>query len=66
MEALIQGENQAADRGKGISRCPVCRRKVVRSSKPGTAKPGTSQVVLLELKLKTKSASAKGKEKATA
>ena len=60
MEALIAGENQGPDVGKGPSRCPVCRKKVVR---PREGKD-TNQLIPLELKLLTKSAVAKGKEKA--
>ncbi|MCJ1474837.1 hypothetical protein MMC13_003497 [Lambiella insularis] len=60
MEALIAGESQGPDPGKGPSRCPVCRKKVVR---PKEGKE-MQQVIPLELKLLTKSAVAKGKEKA--
>ncbi|MCJ1401033.1 SUMO-targeted ubiquitin ligase complex subunit slx8 [Xylographa trunciseda] len=59
MEALIAGENQGPDIGKGPSRCPVCRKKVVR---PREGKD-MNQLIPLELKLLTKSAVAKGKEK---
>jgi hypothetical protein len=62
MEALIAGENQDSANGKGPSRCPICRKKVVRA-KIGGKDP--NHVIPLELKLKPKSAVAKGKEKAT-
>ena len=58
MEALIAGENQSHDSGKGFSKCPICRKKVARS-KPG--KDGR-QVIPLELKLSTRSAKAKEKQ----
>jgi hypothetical protein len=59
MEALIAGENQGSEPGKIPSRCPVCRKKVVRS------RPGKEfhQVIPLEFKLMTRSANAKGKGK---
>ncbi|MCJ1259151.1 SUMO-targeted ubiquitin ligase complex subunit slx8 [Lignoscripta atroalba] len=62
MEALIAGEIQGPDPGKGLSRCPVCRKKVVR------AKEGKDprMVIPLEIKLQGKPSSGKGKEKATA
>jgi len=60
MEALIAGENQGPEPGKGPSRCPVCRKRVIRSR----AGKDLNQVIPLELKLLTKSAIAKGKEKA--
>ncbi|MCJ1284033.1 SUMO-targeted ubiquitin ligase complex subunit slx8 [Xylographa opegraphella] len=61
MEALIAGENQGPDIGKGPSRCPVCRKKVVR---PREGKD-MNQLIPLEIKLLTKSAVARGKERAT-
>ena len=61
MEALIAGENQGPDPGKGPSRCPVCRKKVVR----GKDGKDNNQVIPLELKLRVKSAVAKGKQKAS-
>lgn len=59
MEALIAGEQQATEVGKGISKCPVCRKKVTR---PKDNKPST-QVIPLEIKMMSKSALAKGKRK---
>ena len=59
-EALIAGENQGPDPGKGPSRCPVCRKKVIRS-KDGKE---SNQVIPLEFMLKRKSEVAKGKERA--
>lgn len=46
MEALIAGEQQSSDPGKGVSKCPVCRKKIVR---PKDNKP-SQQVIPLELK----------------
>lgn len=46
MEALIAGEQQSLEPGKGVSKCPVCRKKVAR---PKDNKP-TVQVIPLELK----------------
>jgi len=60
MEALIAGENQGPDIGKGTSKCPVCRKKVVR---PREGKD-MNQLIPLEIKLLTKSAIARGKERA--
>ena len=50
MEALITGENQGPEPGKGLSRCPICRKKVVRQ-KDGK---DPRNVVPLELKFKTR------------
>ncbi|MCJ1467329.1 hypothetical protein MMC07_005953 [Pseudocyphellaria aurata] len=61
MEALIVGEQQGTEPGKGVSKCPVCRKKVTR---PKDNKPSI-QVIPLELKLMTKSALAKQKAKAS-
>ncbi|KAL6721633.1 hypothetical protein ACLMJK_000737 [Lecanora helva] len=62
MEALIAGENQG-DAGKGIPKCPVCRKKVVRPS--ATDKRVTRHdVVPLTIKLKVRSQVGKGKERA--
>ena len=60
MEALIAGENQGAEPGKGTPKCPVCRKKVLR---PKDHKP-SSQVVPLAIKFKTKSSVGKGKARA--
>ena len=64
MEALIAGEQQGPDPGKGTPKCPVCRKKVTR---PKDSK-NISQLIPLEIKLMTKSnlAKANRKEKATA
>ncbi|KAF6222182.1 hypothetical protein HO133_001268 [Letharia lupina] len=61
MEALIAGENQGAEPGKGIPKCPVCRKKVMRPSNHGKE---NHNVVPLAMKLKTKSRINKGKGKA--
>lgn len=61
MEALIVGEQQGTEPGKGVSKCPVCRKKVTR---PKDDKPST-QVIPLEIKVMSKSALAKGKRKAS-
>ena len=58
MEALIAGEQQGTDPGKGISKCPVCRKKVIR---PKDNKPST-QVIPLEIKLMTKGGLGKRKD----
>ena len=59
MEALIAGENQGSEPGKGPSKCPVCRKRIKR---PGTNKRDNGQVVALEIKVKKPSD--KGKSKA--
>ena len=59
MEALIAGENQGAEPGKGPSKCPVCRKKIKR---PGTSKRDMGQVVTLEIKVKKRSDKGKGRE----
>lgn len=51
MEALIAGEQHGPDPGKGVSKCPVCRKKVVR---PKDNKASV-QVIPLELKVMSKS-----------
>ena len=56
MEALIAGESQGD--GKGLSRCPSCRTKIVRNSQKGAL-----QVIPLSLKFVKKSEKARGKEK---
>ncbi|KAL9117899.1 MAG: hypothetical protein Q9187_005559 [Circinaria calcarea] len=60
MEALIAGENQGSDAGKTLSRCPICRKKVLR----GKDKKSSGMIIPLELKVRSKSTVAKGKEKA--
>ena len=57
MEALIAGENQGSEPGKGLSKCPVCRKKVLRP----TGRKDDRQVVPLSMKVKKKSSVAKGK-----
>ncbi len=59
MEALIAGENQGSEPGKGPSKCPVCRKKIKR---PGTTKRDVGQVVALEIKVKKRD---KGKSRAS-
>ncbi|KAI4258558.1 MAG: hypothetical protein LQ352_001193 [Teloschistes flavicans] len=63
MEALIAGENQSnpGDPGKGTSKCPVCRKKVVR---PGGKGRDRRDVIPLEIKCVTRSQLVKGKAKA--
>ena len=61
MEALIAGENQGAEPGKGTPKCPVCRKKVVR---PSDHRKEIHNVVPLSMKLKAKSRINKGKGKA--
>lgn len=60
MEALIAGENQGSDPGKPVSKCPICRKKVMR----GKEKKSSGMIIPLELKVRSKSTVAKGKEKA--
>ena len=62
MEALIAGEQQGLDPGKGTPKCPVCRKKVIR---PRDSK-NISQLIPLEIKLMTKGDLAKGKGKGKA
>ncbi len=65
MEALIAGENQGAEPGKGIPKCPVCRKKVIRpSDHRKDHRKDNHNVVPLSMKLKTKSRINKGKGKA--
>lgn len=63
MEALIAGEQQGPETGlgvgKGISKCPVCRKKVTR---PKDNKPSL-QVIPLEIKMMSRSAIEKRKRK---
>ncbi|CAF9908348.1 SUMO-targeted ubiquitin ligase complex subunit slx8 [Imshaugia aleurites] len=61
MEALIAGESQGSEPGKGTPKCPVCRKKVVR---PSDHRRDNHNVVPLAMKLGTKSRSNKGKGKA--
>lgn len=60
MEALIAGENQGSEPGKGTPKCPVCRKKVVR---PSDNRKDVHNVVPLSMKLKVQSGN-KGKGKA--
>lgn len=62
MEALIAGENQGSEPGKGIPKCPVCRKKVVRPS--DHHRKDIHNVVPLAMKLRVKSRINKGKGKA--
>lgn len=57
MEALIAGENQGPEPGKGPSKCPVCRKKVKR---PKDGKD-TNQVAPLAIKIKKRVTTGKGK-----
>lgn len=59
MEALIAGEQQGSEPGKGTPKCPVCRKKIMR---PKDNKPSI-QVIPLELKVMSSSKIAKGKAK---
>ena len=61
MEALIAGEQQGPDPGKGTPKCPVCRKKVIRPRDGKT----THHLLPLEIKLLTKGNLAKGKGRAT-
>ena len=58
MEALIAGENQGSEPGKGIPKCPVCRKKVVR---PSDHRKDIHNVVPLAMKLKSRTNKGKGK-----
>lgn len=49
MESLIAGEQQEHDNGKSFSRCPVCRKKVIRPK----AGKDNQQVIPLEIKFTT-------------
>ncbi|KAL9125866.1 MAG: hypothetical protein Q9217_004998 [Psora testacea] len=57
--ALIAGENQASEPGKGPSKCPICRKKVKR---PKDNKD-TSHVIPLEIKFLVKKGGGRGKAK---
>ena len=59
MEALIAGENQATEPGKGFSKCPICRKKIKRPKDNKDA----GQVVPLEIKVKKRASMAKEKGK---
>ena len=61
MEALIAGENQSGEPGKGTPKCPVCRKKVIR---PNDHRKDNHNVVPLAMKVKPKSSMNKGKGKA--
>ena len=58
MEALVAGERQSEDTNKVLSKCPVCRMKVLRN--PKTTQP---HIIPLELKFVTRGDLAKGKGK---
>ena len=58
MEALIAGENQGSEPGKGIPKCPVCRKKVVR---PNDHRRDNHNIVPLAMKLKSTTNKGKGK-----
>lgn len=58
MEALIAGENQGSEPGKGIPKCPVCRKKVVR---PTDHRRDNHNVVPLAMKLRSRTNKGKGK-----
>ena len=58
MEALIAGENQGSEPGKGIPKCPVCRKKVIR---PVDRRRDNHNIVPLAMKLKSKTNKGKGK-----
>ena len=60
MEALIAGENQATEPGKGPSKCPICRKKVKRPKD----RKDMRHVIPLEIKFKVRAAADKGKSKA--
>lgn len=62
MEALIAGENQGSEPGKGISKCPVCRKKVARPTEK--QKRDVLNVVPLAMKIRVRSNIAKGKARA--
>lgn len=61
MEALLAGEQQGPDPGKGVSKCPVCRKKVVR---PKDSKP-SAHAIPLELKMISRSRMALKRSKAS-
>ena len=58
MEALIAGENQGSEPGKGIPKCPVCRKKVIR---PNDHRRDNHNIVPLAMKLKSKTNKGKGR-----
>ena len=65
MEALIAGENQGSEPGKGIPKCPVCRKKVIRpNDHRKDNRRDNHNVVPLAMKFKSKSSMDKGKGKA--
>ncbi|KAL8686970.1 MAG: hypothetical protein Q9218_006727, partial [Villophora microphyllina] len=69
MEALIAGENQSNNNGpnggKGTSKCPVCRKKVMRPPPAGGGKgKDRRDVIPLEIKCVTRSQLLKGKGRA--
>ena len=61
MEALIAGENQGSEPGKGTPKCPVCRKRVVRPTDHRKANTSSTNVVPLAMKLKSKTDKGKGK-----
>ena len=63
MEALIAGEN-SGEPGKGHSRCPVCRKKVLRPRYDKPRGKDKRDIIPLEIKVVTRSKVDKGKGKA--
>lgn len=61
MEALIAGENQGSEPGKGMPKCPVCRKKVTRPTRPTDHRRDNHNVVPLAMKLKDRTNKGKGK-----
>ena len=59
MEALIAGENQATEPGKGASKCPICRKKIKRPKDNREA----GQVVPLEIRVKKRASMVREKGK---
>ena len=57
MEALIVGENQGSEPGKGASKCPICRKKIKR---PKDSKD-TREAFTLEIKQGSRKAAGKAK-----
>ena len=60
MEALIAGENQGSESGKGTPKCPVCRKRVLRP----TDRKDNHNVVPLSIKVKSRIIVGKGKGRA--
>jgi len=63
MEALIAGENQGSDPGKGTSKCPVCRKKVIRPAGVPNRK-SRDDIIPIAMKVKSRIRSGKGKGRA--